>query len=84
MPPESRMQIKNILKKEDIKDDLITDHELCEILKISSVTLRKYLREGPPRNRKRNVGDVRTIRHVSVGGQRRWSLKSIANFVYGE
>jgi hypothetical protein len=66
------------------KDDTMTDVELCERLRISATTLAKYLQHGPPRRRHRNAGDVRTIRHFTVGGQRRWSRRSVEEFIHGE
>jgi hypothetical protein len=67
----------------EASEELMTDAELCERLRISTVTLRKYLRKGPPRGRYQNAGDVRTIRHFTVGGQRRWVKSSVDEFIHG-
>jgi hypothetical protein len=67
------------------KDVMMTDEELCNMLRISSVTLRKHLREGPPRKNKRSgVNDIRLIRHFHVGGRRRWVKESVDEFVNGK
>ena len=60
------------------------DAELCEKLLISIVTLRKYMQSGPPRKRYANTGDIRTIRHITVGGMRRWNRESAMAFINGE
>lgn len=62
----------------------MTDAELCERLRIAHVTLSKYLREGPPTKRHENAGDVRKIRHLTVGGQRRWVKSSVDKFINGK
>jgi hypothetical protein len=62
---------------------LITDAELCKLLSISPVTLRKHLREGPPRKRYCDTGDLRMIQHIAVGGQRRWIMESVEKFIKG-
>ena len=66
------------------KDALMTDAELCERLRIKPATLRKYMREGPPRKRFASTGDVRTIRHFTVGAQRRWFRQSVDEFIHGK
>jgi predicted site-specific integrase-resolvase len=66
------------------QEELMTDAELCDLLRITPVTLGKYMREGPPRVRHQNAGDVRTIRHFTVGGQRRWVKSSVDEFIRGQ
>jgi hypothetical protein len=62
----------------------MTDAELCARLRITRATLRNYLRFGPPRGRHHDAGDVRTILHLTVGGQRRWVRESVEEFVRGK
>jgi hypothetical protein len=62
----------------------MTDDELCGRLRISKVTLRKYLRIGPPRRRKRNSGDIRLISHIMLGSMRRWHRDSVEKFIRGD
>jgi hypothetical protein len=65
--------------------ELMTDGELCESLRISRVTLRKHLPEGPSRGRYgSDVEDVRTIRHIKIGGHRRWIRSEVHRFIHGE
>lgn len=64
--------------------DLMTDKELCELLRISPVTLRVHLRVGPPRTRRPDAGDIRLIRHVHVCGKRRWVRSSVMDFIAGK
>ena len=66
------------------KREILTDSELCKKLRISVVTLRKYMQNGPPRKRFASTGDVRTIRHFTIGGQRRWLKQSVDEFIHGE
>lgn len=66
------------------KKELITDDELCALLGISSDTLRRHMRDGPPRERHGNAGDVRQIRNIMVGASRRWVKKSVDEFIHGE
>ena len=65
-------------------EELMTDAEVCDRLRISPVTLSKYMREGPPTKRHEDAGDVRTIRNFTVGGQRRWVKTSVDEFINGE
>jgi len=60
---------------------LMTDAEVCDLLRIQPGTLRKLLREGPPRKRNRNAGDLRLVKRILVGGQRRWLRESVEQFI---
>lgn len=62
------------------KEELMTDSEVCEMLRISPVTLRKYLREGPPANRPES-SDIRSIDKFYVGSIRRWKRESVIAFM---
>jgi hypothetical protein len=62
----------------------MTDDELCDLLRISRVTLRKILANGPARKRYRNGGDLRLIQHIHVGGLRRWLKDSVESYIKGE
>jgi len=65
-------------------EKLMTDAEVAERLRVSLVTLRKHLKCGPPRSRgSASTGDIRKIRHFSVGGQRRWVETSVDEFIRG-
>ncbi len=55
---------------------LLTDIELCELLKISPRTLRTYLDPNEERG-----NDIRSIKHVYVGESRRWNKESVLEFV---
>jgi hypothetical protein len=61
--------------------EMLTDSEVAQHLRMSTVTLRKHLREGPPRKRARKAGDIRLIQNTMVGGVRRWSRDSLAEFL---
>jgi response regulator of citrate/malate metabolism len=50
----------------------LTDEELAKVLRISVRTLRRYV---DPKEKK--GADIRKIKHFSVGGNRRWSKKSM-------
>jgi hypothetical protein len=63
---------------------LMSDKELCDLLRIQPCTMRLHLAKGPPRKMNRNTGDIRTIRHIRVGGKRRWVRSSVMEFVYGD
>ncbi len=63
---------------------LLTDAEICDLLGISKSTIRRQQREGPPRKRYANAGDIRLIRAAMIGGQRRWCRKSVEAFVNGD
>ena len=77
----ARVDMKTATEKPP--SELMTDKEVCEILRISPVTLRKHLRDGPARKRHRNAGDIRLIRHLTVGGKRRWPRSAVMNFIHG-
>jgi predicted site-specific integrase-resolvase len=61
--------------------EMLTDAELCKILRISPVTLRKHLREGPSRRRYASTGDIRLCRKVLIGGKRRWPRVAVERFL---
>lgn len=63
--------------------ELMTDKELCALLRISPFTLRTHLRQGPPRKRHSNAGDIRMVHHVLIGGKRRWSKTAVQAFING-
>lgn len=58
-------------------DKLLTDTEVCELLRISVVTLRTHLRSG-------EKNGIKSIRHIMVGGQRRWVRASVEKFINGK
>ena len=64
--------------------ELLTDRELCAVLRITSKTLSNYLKHGPPSVRHKTTGDIRLIQHVTMGGIRRWSRKSLDRFLTGK
>jgi len=59
---------------------LLTDGEVCNVLRISRTTLNRLLREGPPKN-KPGAGDLREIKTCMAGNQRRWVKSSLEKFV---
>ena len=62
---------------------VLTDSEFCGLLKIHPSTMRRHLREGPPRKMHGPaVGDIRTIRHIYIGGTRRWLRNSVEEFLW--
>lgn len=63
--------------------ELLTDDELCDRLRISKETLRKHLKDGPPKRRNMDTSDVRAINKISIGGQRRWLKSSVDSFIQG-
>jgi hypothetical protein len=69
----------------DASEELLTDTELCDRLRISQVTLRTHLRKGSPFKRNPNSKSIRDeIRHIVVGGRRRWITKSVDEFIHGQ
>ena len=80
--PPKRLPVKS--KTAGTNGQFMDDAELCETLQISVVTLRRYMQSGPPRKRYANTGDIRTIRHITVGGMRRWNRESAMAFINGE
>jgi hypothetical protein len=62
-----------------LQEDLLTDVEVADKLRISIQTLRLHLHNGPPKG----GGDVRKIRHFMVGGSRRWVRGSVEKFING-
>ena len=64
--------------------DFLKDIELCAVLKMTPVTMRRHLRVGPPRKRCRQSGDIRLIKRKIVGGQRLWLRESVRKFIYEE
>jgi len=58
------------------KPSLLTDEEVCTILRIGRSTLTRLLKDGPPAE----GGDVRGIEHTKVGGVRRWVRSSVLAF----
>ena len=74
---------KNQQKGVENAQELITDGELCKRLRITVQTLRSHLRHGPPRVKKQSPHDIRTIRNITVGGQRRWISASVDEFING-
>lgn len=55
---------------------LITDNELCEIIRITPATMRRLIKD------KASMG-IASIRRVQVGGQRRWVKTSVDDFIHG-
>jgi len=64
--------------------ELLKDEELCSLLRISRATLHRHLKEGPPRRQKAVQSDIRDIRHLNVGGERRWLRSSVMAFLQGQ
>jgi hypothetical protein len=71
-------------EKARAKSDLMTDGEVCDALRITRVTLRNHLKNGPPKKRAKNSGDIRLIQHFTVGRQRRWLKSSVEQFKQGD
>ena len=67
-----------------VADELLTDAELCNLLRVSLATLRRHMRKGPPRKVHPNAGDIRLIHNVVICGKRRWSRASVNAFVHGK
>ena len=55
---------------------LITDQELCEIIRITPATMRRLLKD------KASQG-IASIKRVKVGAQRRWCKASVMEFISG-
>ncbi len=60
-----------------ISSNYIKDEDVCELLAISQDTLLRWLREGPPRAKKKNVLDLRKVKHVYIGKVRLWRQGSL-------
>lgn len=63
--------------------ELMTDDELCRLLRISRSSLTRYMRQGPPLLLKSKQNDIRGIRHIQVGGERRWVRASVIAYIHG-
>ena len=59
--------------QDEAKHELMTEAELCHMLRICRGTLYKYLRHGPPAGGR----DVRKIRTTQVGGRKLYFRKSV-------
>lgn len=60
----------------DLADEtLLNDTDLCKLLKISKSTLYDQL--------KRPHSDIHLLKQVKVSGHRRWSRKSVREFIEG-
>jgi len=68
----------------NINAELLNDAEVCAILRVSTRILRKHLLDGPPREGYSSAGDVRLIRHITIGGKRRWPRVNVMKFINGE
>ena len=65
-------------------NELMTDAELCKLLRISLATFKRHMKAGPPLKRhSRNVTDIRNIRNIQIGGQRRWARESVMKTIMG-
>ncbi len=54
------------------KEELLTDAELCDRLRISASTLSRHQDKS-----------FKSIKRISVGGQRRWIKNSVEKYIYG-
>ena len=63
------------------QEELMTDEEVADFLRISVKTLYNHLKNGPPQKRNTNSGDVRLIDRVHVGGKRLWRRNSVMQFI---
>ena len=64
-------------------EELLTDTEVCKLLRITPETLRKHMKDGPPTARYKDAGDLRTIKICTIGGSRRWVNASVDEFIHG-
>lgn len=55
--------------------DLMTDKEVCDLLRISSSTLRRHVKD--------QTSNLQRIKRCDVGGQRRWLRESVDAFING-
>jgi predicted site-specific integrase-resolvase len=63
-------------KANEIKgSDLMTDAEVADLLRVSTATLRRYLRD--------KKSPIQIIRRVNVG-QRRWVREAVMHFINGK
>lgn len=88
LPKEVQRRMIETMKKEPVAPtcgpELMTDQELCDILGISPTTLRKHLREGPPRKTHPQSLDIRLLKPIVIGKIRRWNRRSVFAFLNGE
>ena len=66
-----------------LETELMTDEELCDLLRISKRTLRLHLEQGPLRKQYTKTGYIRLIRKVNIGKYRRWNRASVREFIDG-
>lgn len=87
LAPESQAKLLGIVREQaarPVHHEMLTDAEFCAMLRISPITLRKHLREGPPRKRYGATSDIRLCRHILIGGKRRWPRDAVNAFLRGE
>ncbi len=61
--------LSNIAKENVMDEELLTDKELCSILRISPATLSRH-----------QDGTLRRVKRVMVGDRRRWVKSSVDEF----
>lgn len=62
----------------------LTDTHVCTLLNISTDTLRRNLKDGPPPTMVGKSIDLRDVSHIYVGGQRRWNSTQLQQLIIGE
>jgi predicted DNA-binding transcriptional regulator AlpA len=72
------------VKASNTPNEVLTDEEVCAMLRIGKSTLRRHLKKGPPRKRVPGSRDVRLIEHFTIGRERRWLSSSVTAFINGE
>jgi len=60
--------------------ELLTDKEVCDLLRITMPTLRSHLKKGPPKSYN---NDLRKVKKIMIGKRRRWSRESVKEFISG-
>jgi hypothetical protein len=81
LPRASQKKVMEVVEAEAQAPEMMTDKEICGLLRISPVTLRKHLRQGPDRKRYSNMGDIRLCPHIYIGGKRRWPRAGVTKFI---
>ena len=60
----------------EAEHDLLTDDEVADALRISTVTLRKFL--------KNPNSPIQAIARIKVGSSRKWNRDSLQEFIAGK
>jgi len=86
LPTKRKAELIDAMRSCEPKEglpDLLTDQELCKLLDMAQVTLRKHLRCGPPRASHPHTLDLRLLKPTQIGKKRFWNKQDVNVFLQG-